>query len=314
MLKSINIEGLNTPVSSLIMGSDYFTPEKQAVASEMLENYLAIGGNTIDTAFIYSGGLSEAAIGNWLDEGNRDRVNIWTKGGHPNQNGHTINKHELNEQLKISLDRLKTDKVELYALHRDDPSVPVGAILEWLNQFVEDGYISTFGGSNWEVSRLEEANEYAAKNGLRGFSFSSPNLSLAKAKEAYWAGCISLDDEAIKWHQQSSLPVLSWSSQARGFFTGRFDRTDFSNEDLVRVFYNETNWERFDRATELAKQKGVSTIEVALAYVLNQAFPTAAIIGPQNNQEMISCGNGASLSLTTEEVNWLNLETTSLSS
>lgn len=308
MLKSIQLEGLSSPVSSLIMGSDYFTPENQDTATEMIENYLRIGGNTIDTAFIYSGGLSEQAIGHWLDAGNRDRVNIWTKGGHPNQHGHTINKAELQEQLKISLDRLRTDHVELYALHRDDPSVPVGQILEWLNQFVEDGYISTFGGSNWETSRLEEANEYAAKHGLRGFAFSSPNLSLAKAKEAYWPGCISLDPASIQWHQQSNIPVLSWSSQARGFFTGRFDRNDFTNEDLVRVFYNDENWQRFDRATELANEKGVSTIEIALAYVLNQSFPTAAIIGPQNNEEMLSCAHGAKLNLTAEEVNWLNLD------
>ncbi|MFS0788915.1 aldo/keto reductase [Shouchella sp. 1P09AA] len=307
-LKSIQIEGLAKPVSSLVMGSDYFTPVHQEVATEMIENYLKIGGNTIDTAFIYSGGLSEEAIGNWLDAGNRERVNIWTKGGHPNESGHTINKSDLQEQLNTSLDRLKTEHVELYALHRDDPTVPVGRILEWLNQFVEDGYISTFGGSNWGTSRLEEANEYAAKHGLRGFSFSSPNLSLAKAKEAYWPGCISLDVDAINWHQRTEIPVLSWSSQARGFFTGRFDRQDRSNEDLVRVFYNDQNWERFDRATALARQKNVTTIEIALAYVLNQAFPTAAIIGPQNNEEMLSCAKGASVSLTPDEVNWLNLD------
>ncbi|WDF03430.1 aldo/keto reductase [Shouchella hunanensis] len=314
MLKTIQLEGLSSPVSSLIMGSDYFTPENQDTASQMIENYLRIGGNTIDTAFIYSGGLSEQAIGNWLDNGNRDRVNIWTKGGHPNQNGHTITKAALQEQLKISLDRLKTDHVELYALHRDDPTVPVGHILEWLNEFVEDGYISTFGGSNWETSRLEEANQYASTHGLRGFSFSSPNLSLAKAKEAYWPGCISLDASAIKWHQQSNIPVLSWSSQARGFFTGRFDRNDFSNEDLVRVFYNDDNWKRFDRAAELADKKGVTTIEIALAYVLNQSFPTAAIIGPQNKEEMVSCAQGASIVLSEDEINWLNLDVATHSS
>lgn len=67
-------------------------------------------------------------------------------------------------------------------------------------------------------------------------------------------------------------------SQARGFFTGRFTRDNLENEDLVRVFYNDENWERYDRAEKLAKEKQCSLIEVALAYVLNQSFPSGAII------------------------------------
>ncbi len=307
-MKAIPFEGIVKPVSALIMGSDYFSPDHQESVNNILEQYVSIGGNTIDTAFIYNGGKSEAAIGNWLDVGNRSRMNVLTKGGHPNEKGHTINKHDIAEQLKISLDRLQTDAVELYALHRDDPTVPVGAILEWLNEHKEAGRIGAFGGSNWSLERLAEANEYAEKHGLVGFSFSSPNLSLAKAQQPYWPGCISLDHTAIEWHGETKLPVFSWSSQARGFFTGRFSRDDRSNEDLVRVFYNDDNWQRYDRAEALGKQKGATTIEVALAYVLNQPFPTAAIIGPQNQQEMQSCAKGAALTLTADEVAWLDLQ------
>lgn len=306
-MKSIPLASIDQPVSALIMGSDYFSPDIQDKVNQVLEHYTSVGGNTIDTAYIYNGGQSEIAIGNWLDLGNRGRINVWTKGGHPNKNGHTINREELTEQLKISLDRLKTDQADLYALHRDDPTVPVGAILEWLNEFVENGQIAAFGGSNWSIERLEEANNYATKNGLKGFSFSSPNLSLAKAQDPYWPGCISLDQQSIAWHTKTNVPVFSWSSQARGFFTGRFAREDKSNDDLVRVFYNDQNWKRYDRATELAKQKGVSTIEIALAYVVNQPFPTAAIIGPQNQTEMESCARGAAIDLTQAELDWLDV-------
>ncbi len=306
-MKTIEIEGLKRPVTSLIMGSDYFHPDRMEHVSSVLESFLEIGGNTIDTAFIYSGGNSEKAIGNWIEAGNRDRLNIWTKGGHPNQNGPTINQKEIAEQLQISLERLKLDCVDLYALHRDDPSIPVGQILEWLNEHVEAGRIRTFGASNWTEERLQEANDYAKAHDLVGFSFSSPNLSLAKAKEPYWAGCISADEKTIEWHEKTKLPLFSWSSQARGFFTGRFKRDNFENQDLVRVFYNDQNWERYDRAEQLASQKGVSTIQIALAYVLNQRFPTGAIIGPQNHEEMLSCGAGADILLSEEEVKWLDL-------
>ncbi|MBM0064996.1 aldo/keto reductase [Alkalicoccobacillus gibsonii] len=308
-MKHVNISAVEKPISSLILGSDYFTPQNQEKVNEMIEAFVEVGGNTIDTAYIYAGGESEKAIGHWIDQSsNRDKLNIWTKGGHPNQNGHTINHGELYDQLQTSLERLKTDHVELYALHRDDLTVRVEDILEWLNEHVQAGRIHAFGASNWSTERLEEANQYAAKNGMQGFSFSSPNLSLAKAKEPYWPGCVSADQQMIKWHEQSQLPLFSWSSQARGFFTGRFTRDNLENEDLVRVFYNDENWERYDRAEKLAKEKQCSLIEVALAYVLNQSFPTGAIIGPQNRQELISCGRGASVSLTADEIAYLDLQ------
>jgi len=174
-----------------------------------------------------------------------------------------------------------------------------------LNEHIQTGRIRAIGGSNWTVERLQEANDYAAKNGLVGFTFNSPNLSLAKAQEPYWEGCISADRTYCDWHEKQQMPLLSWSSQARGFFTGRFTPEDRSNADLVRVFYNEANWERLRRAEDLAREKGANTIQIALAYVLNQPFPTCAIIGAQNDAELISCRDGAEIVLTDEEIRWL---------
>jgi aryl-alcohol dehydrogenase-like predicted oxidoreductase len=246
----------------------------------------------------------------WLEERkNRDQINVWSKGGHPNQNGPQVNKTAIYNELMTSLERLRTDYIDLYALHRDDVNVPVGEILEILNEHVEEGRIRAFGGSNWTAARLEEANRYAAEHGLRGFDFSSPNLSLGKAQEPYWADCISVDDETLAWHERTELPLFSWSAQARGFFTGRFTPEDRSDADLVRVFYNDANWERYYRAEKLGKEKGVSTIQIALAYVLNQTFPTAAIIGPRNEAEMKSCLEATQIVLTQEEIKWLDLRT-----
>lgn len=220
-MKHIEIPGLRNGVSRLIMGSDYFMPEVYDLVRKNLDAFAAIGGNTIDTAFIYREGRSEQAIGMWVEErGNRSEINLWTKGAHPNKDGKRVNRAAIQEELSISLERLRTDYVDLYALHRDDTDVPVGEILEILNEQVEAGRILAFGASNWTWQRLAEAQSYAESHGLRGFSFSSPNLALAKAKEAYWDGCISVDEETLQWHGQSKLPIFSWSSQARGFFTG----------------------------------------------------------------------------------------------
>ncbi|MDD9269759.1 aldo/keto reductase [Paenibacillus sp. GCM10023248] len=307
-MKHIQIKGLDKPVSKLIMGSDFFRLDNKQEVSDILGHYLAIGGNTIDSAFIYCGGQSEQALGIWLDEvGNRDDINIFTKGAHHDANGPRVNAEAIRSDLFTSLERLRTDYIDLYALHRDDPAVPVGAILEALNEHVEAGRIRAFGGSNWTHERLQEANDYAAKNGLIGFSFSSPNLSLAKAKEPFWKDCVSIDEAGLRWYEAAQMPLLSWSSQARGFFTGRYTPDVLDNADLVRVFYSDENWTRLRRAEQLAQEKGVTAIQIALAYVLNQPFPSCALIGPRTQAEMESCRDGAELVLTPQEMAWLDL-------
>jgi aryl-alcohol dehydrogenase-like predicted oxidoreductase len=305
-MKTITIQGLDKPVSTLIQGSDYFSPSISEKVSHVLDRYLEIGGNTIDTAHVYGLGQSELAIGQWMKErNNRHDVIILTKGAHHDQYGPRVNSEAISKDLFESLERLGTDYIDLYALHRDDPTVPVSMIIDTLNEHIDAGRIKAIGGSNWTVQRLQEANEYAEANGLVGFTFSSPNLSLAKAKEAFWAGCVSVDTADCKWHEEHQLPLLSWSSQARGFFTGRFTPGDRSNEDLVRVFYSDENWKRLSRADQLANEKGVSTIQIALAYVLNQPFPTCALIGAQNTEELQSCLVGSNIRLTQDEVQWL---------
>ena len=305
-MKTLKIKGLEKPITTSIQGTEYFKPDIYETVCTVLDRYIALGGNIIDTAYGYSRGQSEVAIGMWLKErNNREDVVILTKGAHPDPNGPRVNRECINNDLSVSLERLNTDYVDLYALHRDDPNVPVSTIIDVLNEHIEAGRIKAIGVSNWTTKRIEEANEYAAANNKIGFTFNSPNLSLAKANEPYFPGSISADKDYCAWHERTQLPLLSWSSQARGFFTGRFTPEDRTNADLVRVFYNDANWERLYRAEQLAKEKGVAQIQIALAYVLNQPFPTCAVIGPQNEEELNSCYEGSHIQLTREEVNWL---------
>ncbi|MDF2714588.1 MAG: aldo/keto reductase [Paenibacillus sp.] len=307
-MNHFEIPGLNKPCAQLMLGTDYFKPELLDTVGVILDAYMAIGGNAVDTAYNYGGGRSEETIGLWMESrGNRDDVIVMTKGAHHNASGPRVNKQAIDEELAISLQRLRTDYVNLYALHRDDPNVPVGPIIEALNEHIAAGRIHAIGVSNWTHKRIQEANDYAAANGLVGFTFSSPNLSLAKPNEPFWAGCVSADAEACAWHEANQFPLLSWSSQARGFFTGLFTPEVRDNADLVRVFYSDANWERYRRAEQLAKERGVSTIQIALAYVLNQPFPTCALIGPKNIAELESCRDAMAIKLSKPELEWLDL-------
>jgi aryl-alcohol dehydrogenase-like predicted oxidoreductase len=307
-MEYISIKGTDKKISRLIKGTDYFKPDVYDKVCENMEAFLKIGGNTIDTAHIYCGGKSEEVIGKYLEEhGNRKDIVILTKGAHHNKDGPRVNKACIDSDLNTSLERLKTDHIELYGLHRDDEEIPVAVILEALNEHIETGRIGAIGASNWTWQRLQEANAYAASHGLKGFTFSSPNLSLAKPNEPFWKGCVSADAATLRWHEAEQMPLLSWSSQARGFFTGRFTPEVRDNADIVRVFYSDENWERQRRASELAKQKNVTMIQIALAYVLNQPFPACALIGAQNPEELSSCDEGSRIKLTREELDWLDL-------
>lgn len=307
-MEYISIKGTDRSVSRLIKGTDYFRHNNFDTVCENLDAFLEIGGNTLDTANGYTGGESEQVIGRYMKlRGNRDRIVILTKGAHHNADGPRVNKAAIADDIALSLDRLQTDHIELYALHRDDPNVPVHVIIDALNEHIAAGRIGAIGGSNWTWQRLQDANRYAASNGLAGFTFSSPNLSLAKINEPYWSGCVSADTDTCQWHEKEQMPLLSWSSQARGFFTGRFSPEVQDNADIVRVFYNDANWERLRRAEQLAAEKQVTAIQIALAYVINQSFPTCALIGAQNPQELLSCEAGAQIRLSRVELDWLDL-------
>ena len=310
-MRYVPIAGLG-PCSCLALGTMAYSPDRMEQASSLLDAFLALGGNVIDTAHNYGGervGRSERAIGRWLQERRcRDRVVILDKGAHPDERGPRVNAREIAADLAESLERLQVERIDLYMLHRDDPAVPVGPIIEACNEHVRAGRVVALGASNWSHQRIDEANAFAAAHGMAGFVASSTNLALARAQEARWAGCVSLDEEGRAWHRARQFPLLSWSAQAAGFFTGRYRPDGPAEPDIVRVYYAPDNWERLRRATALATELGVTATQVALAYVLHQSFPTCAIMGPLTLEEFAASAEAERVSLTPAQVRWLNLE------
>ncbi|MGV3724412.1 MAG: aldo/keto reductase [Actinomycetota bacterium] len=299
---------LNRDLSRLVLGSMVFHPDTLDNTYELLDAWKELGGNIVDTAHLYQGGNSERAFGRWLeDRGVRDEMVILTKGAHHNADRRRVTPEDITCDLRDSLARLRTDSVELYILHRDDPRVPVGEIVDALNRHYEAGRIKSFGGSNWTPERLDAANAYAASHGLQGFTSSSPHLSLAVPNGEIWDGCVDArSPDALAWHRERQMPLFAWSSQARGFFSGLYTPQNVAeNEFMARVYDSPRNWERYRRAEQLGAERGFNTIEVALAWVLQQPFPVFPLIGPATVQELRSSVRALELELSPEDVTWL---------
>ncbi len=297
------IPGVAKPASVVALGFEFFP--NFASASLTLDSFYEAGGNLFDTAFVYGGGKTEAIFGDWHTSRNvpREEIVLIGKGAH----SPLCYPDVIAKQLDQSLDRLKTDYLDIYFMHRDNTDVPVGEFVDAMDAEVKRGRIrGIFGGSNWTRQRMDEAIAYAEKTGKTAPGALSNNFSLAEMLDPIWAGCVAASDEPWKeWAKERQIPNFAWSSQGRGFFTDRAGRDKRDDEEIVRVWYSERNFERRDRAIELAKELGRHPIHIALAYVIAQPFPVIPLIGPRTIAELEDSLSALDIKLTPEQVRWL---------
>jgi len=295
------VEGVDKPISKMVFGCD--NQVTWAHASTVFDDWFERGGNAFDTSVIYGGGTQEKLLGQWIkSRGVADDVVVLAKGGHTPRCVPEL----IREDIARTLDRLQFDAVDLYVLHRDNTDIPVGELIDVLNDLISEGLIrGAIGGSNWTLRRMSEGIEYAKANGKQAMTVTSNNLSLAEMVKPVWAGCEHVsDNDSRQWYVDNKVANLSWSSQARGYFL----------EESLRMRLGQSSFESFDsadnqrrraRAEELAAKKGVSPINIAAAWVLCQPFASFALIGPRNVQETASTMPGLDVQLTQEEVDWL---------
>jgi aryl-alcohol dehydrogenase-like predicted oxidoreductase len=309
--------GSGQPLSRIILGTAWlhFQPDHE----RNLDTIYELGCTVFDTARSYGDGAAESMLGAWLrTRGLRHRVTLASKGGHPSPGRSRLGRADLWNDLTASLLALRTDVIDIYFLHRDDVTVPVIDVLETLNAMVDKGHVKKFGVSNWTAARIAEAQDAALANGMRGFSVSSPQYSLAEWKRAPWPGCVTVAGESKRpereWYSATQLPLFAWSSLAGGFMSGldpevRFQaKLSFPEKACADIYDSPANRERWRRAARVAGEMQSSTPCVALAYVLNQTMNVHAIVSSSASAHLAANLKAASIKLSANETAWLNLE------
>ena len=291
------IEGLERPVPRLFFGTaNPPISTDDGAAAALLDSVLACGVNAFDCARSY--GKAEIALGKWMEaRGYRDDVTVLSKCGDIRFGRVEVNRRVIEEQLAQSLEALRTDHIDIFLLHRDDPNTPVEAFIDALNEQKALGRIRVFGVSNWYHRRIDAANRYARAHGLSGFGVSSPNYGLARQVEDLWGGgCVTIsgpeNGEAVRWYTENQMPVIAYSSLGRGFFSGRFRAFDYEGAQAVLDSYArkgylcEDNMERLRRAEVLAERYGVSVPEIAMRYIFGSPMNMFAVVSTTNADRM----------------------------
>ena len=314
-----SVTGVDKKISRLVQGTIMLKEEELEAGFELLDAAVAGGINTYDTGASYGGGAPDRVLGHWFEaRGNRDEIVVLGKAAHHSGDRKRVTPFDITADLFDSLARHRSGYIDLFLLHRDDPDVDVGPIVDILNEHAAAGRIHAFGGSNWTSTRIDEANEYADKHGLVPLVVSSSNLSLAVRHVEPWPGCLTItgDDGAGErdWYERTRMPLFSWSSLAGGFLSGQITRDNYeSKAEALPLAYEayccyEPNFDRLDRLGELADEKGAAIPQLALAWLLHQPIDAFALIGSLNTAELKDNLACLDVTITEAEAAWLNLQ------
>ena len=299
-MKNILLTGTDLMVSPLSLGTVNYgskTSEKESFCQ--MDAYLDAGGNFIDTASVYGCfppstemHASEKVVGRWMKERNaRSKVVISTKGGHPfaNDPSFTIRLHrdELFSDVEKSLLNLQTDVIDMYFLHRDDLSLPVGEVMETLEEIKKQGKIKNYGFSNWTLPRAMEAQAYCKKHGLSGFTMNQLMWSLAHINhdEISDKTLVAMDKDTYKWHVDTNLSAMAYRAVAKGYFEKRKSGAPMRG-DLVTTYKTDINDKIYEALLDLHKETNLSMTTLSLLYFIDQPFPSVAIASFTNDTQL----------------------------
>ena len=282
-------------VSELCLGAMTFGRESdEAISNRMLDCFVERGGNFIDTADVYSQGISESLLGRWLKGKRRDDFVIATKvrfsmGAGPNDVG--VSRKHILSAVDASLSRLGTDYIDLYQVHCWDSATPLEETLSTLNTLVNSGKVRYVGVSNYSGWQLQKAIDLSRQNGWEPFVCLQPLYNLLD-RSTEW--------ELIPICLNEGLGVIPWSPLRGGWLSGKYRRGMEAPPEGTRVdeaskkgwseswstYNNERTWSVLDALFEVAGQVGKSPAQVALNWLLQQPAVTAPIIGARTMEQL----------------------------
>ena len=298
-----------TAVSKIGLGTMYFgseTPETDAFA--ILDAYVEAGGNLIDTADVYVGGVSEQIVGRWFAARPReitDRVVLASKGragASKDPNGIGASRRYLHRALNKSLGRLGVETIDLYQPHASDMHTPVEETLSFLDEAVKAGKIHYIGVSNFTGWQLQLIVSTAKAMGVQVPVTLQPQYSLL-SREIEW--------EVIPAALFNGVGLLPWSPLAGGFLTGKYQRggtaTSGTRAGSEKPLYQGTseeyadsdrNWATIDAVVRIAKEIGATPAQVALSWIADRPGVVAPIVGARTVDHLKSNLGAADLTLS----------------
>lgn len=314
-MRTFTLPGLAKNPSVLCLGAaEYGSRFSQDDSFALMDDFAERGGTFADTAHVYADwlpngvGASERTLGRWLQtRGLAGQWTVGTKGAHPRLETMGVSRlapADIAQDFSESSERLGLETIDLYWLHRDDPSVPVGEIISALNELLAKGSICALGASNWSTARLSEANAYADAHGLTGFCASQIAWSLAPRNTPYDAAqnTWAMDTEALAWYGKNDMRVIPYASQAGGFFAHPYDE----NGPRYREYHSLLNHGRWQRVQQMARRLGESPNAIALAYLLNHPQGGIAIVGPHTSAQMADTCRAAEIALSPADLQTLD--------
>ena len=295
------MQGTALTVSAVAMGSALFgATYSEDFAFEQLDLFAEYGGNLIDTAHVYNDWIegersrSEKVIGRWLaSRGMRDHMIVLTKGAHPPMEDmlHSrVTRGDIRRDISESLENLGLDRIDLYLLHRDDVKKPVGEIVGWMNELIDEGIVRYWGCSNWTTARMAEANGYAAVHGLQGMRCNQTMWSLATIRREGLADRTlePLDRAGYDYHRTTGMNLMAFTSQAKGYFP-RLEAGEALPPDMLAVYGTPVNAAKLEVLKGISRKTGLSMAELSLAFFLKQPFVAIPVVA-YDNHELLRAG------------------------
>jgi aryl-alcohol dehydrogenase (NADP+) len=302
-----------TVVSAQCLGTMTFGKESdEPTAHAQLDRFIEAGGNFVDTADVYSRGLSEEIVGRWLASrgGVRDQVVIATKGRFPMGEGRNdagLSRSHLARALDASLDRLGIDTVDLYQAHAWDPLTPIEETLGFFDDAVRAGKIRYAGVSNFTGWQLQKAALLAGD--------AAPLVTL---QPQYNLLARDIEFELVDVCVNEGIGILPWSPLAGGWLTGKYSRDATPTgatrlgEDPARGMEaygprnaQERTWRVIETVRQVADERGVPMSQVALAWVADRPAVTSVILGARTIEQLDDNLGAAGLHLSAKETELL---------